>query len=128
MIAGIADSTVVVHLFRRNRAALAWVRQHRQIAIVSITWLELIDGAHSKKTQIDTLRVLNRFRVLMLTDEDQRWAMGQFLAYRLTSGVSLEDCLSASVAHRLQVPLYTHNIRDMLTMLDAALVVQPYEA
>jgi hypothetical protein len=36
------------------------------------------------------------------------------------------DCLMASVCHRLQVPLYTHNVRDMTILLGSALVVKPY--
>jgi predicted nucleic acid-binding protein len=40
--------------------------------------------------------------------------------------VSFKDCLIASVAHRLQVPLYTQNVKDFLVILPARLVIKPY--
>lgn len=44
---------------------------------------------------------------------------------RLSHGVTVNDCLIASVAHRLQIPLYTHNLKDM-TPLIGELAVKPY--
>jgi predicted nucleic acid-binding protein len=38
----------------------------------------------------------------------------------------MNDCLIASVAQRLQVPLYTHNLKDMHVLLSTSLVVKPY--
>jgi predicted nucleic acid-binding protein len=56
---------------------------------------------------------------------DQDWAMEQMERYRLSHGVGVNDCLIASVAYRLQVPLYTHNLKDMTPML-GKLAVKPY--
>lgn len=39
--------------------------------------------------------------------------------------LGMDDCLIASVAHRLQVPLYTHNLKDM-TPLIGELALKPY--
>jgi hypothetical protein len=38
----------------------------------------------------------------------------------------MNDCLIASVVHRLQVPVYTHNLKDMRVLLNEALVIKPY--
>jgi predicted nucleic acid-binding protein len=61
-----------------------------------------------------------------LTRADMDWAMQQLERYRLSHGVEMNDCLIASVAHRLQVPLYTHNLRDMRVLLKETLVIKPY--
>jgi predicted nucleic acid-binding protein len=45
--------------------------------------------------------------------------------YRLSHGVATGDCFIASVAYRLQVPLYTHNLKDMTPMI-GNLAVKPY--
>jgi predicted nucleic acid-binding protein len=37
----------------------------------------------------------------------------------------MKDCLIASVAYRLQVPLYTHNLKDMTPMI-GSLAIKPY--
>ncbi len=45
---------------------------------------------------------------------------------RLSHGAAMNDCLIASVCHRLQVPLYTHNLKDMRILIGAELAVKPY--
>jgi predicted nucleic acid-binding protein len=52
--------------------------------------------------------------------------MQQLERYRLSHGVGINDCLIASVAHRLQLPLYTHNLKDMRVLLGETLVIKPY--
>jgi hypothetical protein len=51
--------------------------------------------------------------------------MQQLERYRLSHGVEMNDCLIASVRHRLQVPLYTHNVKDMRVLLDEPLIRIP---
>jgi predicted nucleic acid-binding protein len=51
--------------------------------------------------------------------------MEQLEQLQFTHHVGKEDCLIASVAFRLQLPLYTHNVKDMAPML-GSLVIQPY--
>ena len=41
--------------------------------------------------------------------------MQQLEHYRLSDGVGIHDCLIASVCHRLQVPIYSHNLGMSLT-------------
>jgi hypothetical protein len=38
----------------------------------------------------------------------------------------MNDCLIASVVHRWQVSVYTHNLKDMRVLLDESLVIKPY--
>ncbi len=126
MTVGIVDTTVIVHYFRKNPNAQAWVNtQPAQLSLVSITWLEVMHGAGSKAKEAACKSILGRFEQLYLSQADQEWAMGQMERYRLSHGVSINDCLIASVAYRLQVPLYTHNIKDM-TPLIGKLAVKPY--
>ncbi len=53
------------------------------------------------------------------------WAMEQMQKYRLSRGIEMNDCLIASVCARLQIPIYTHNIKDMQKILPISLVIQP---
>lgn len=43
--------------------------------------------------------------------------MQQMENFRLTHGVTSQDCLIAAVAYRLQLPLYTHNLKDMVPLI-----------
>lgn len=126
MIAGIVDTTVLVHYFRKLPSAQEWIDSYQEsLAISPITWLEIMQGAGSKKKQEDAKRLLDRFELVFLTESDQRWAMQQLERFRLSVGSSINDCLIASAAFRLQRPLFTHNLKDLQPLL-GSLAVQPY--
>lgn len=126
MTIGIVDTTVIFHYFRKLPSAVAWVDNHpERLSFVSITWLEVMRGVTSKANQRDSKAILDRFDLVYLNMIDQDWAMRQLERLRLSHGVGMNDCLIASVAHRLDVPLYTHNLKDM-TPLIGALAQKPY--
>jgi predicted nucleic acid-binding protein len=51
--------------------------------------------------------------------------MEQLERFQFSHHLEMNDCLIAAVAFRLQLPLYTHNIRDM-TPIIGTLAVKPY--
>lgn len=126
MISGFIDTTVTIHLYRGDPNAVTWINTAENLAITSIVWLELIYGANGRRGQQECIKLLNQFTLVNLTTSDQQWAMQTLLLKRLSDGVAINDCLIASVCHRLQLPLYTHNTKHMLHLLDPALVIQPY--
>lgn len=127
MTIGLVDTTVLIHYFRKLPAARQWVdNQPARLTITPMTWLEKMRGAPGKAGQATCKMILARFDIEYCTQTDQAWAMAQMEQFRLSHGVSIGDCLIASVAHRLQVPLYTDNIKDMAVMLGSGLVIKPY--
>jgi predicted nucleic acid-binding protein len=126
MTVAVADTTVVVHLYRRYTPALTWYGSLSQpLGISSITWMEVMYGAGSKAKQAASKTLLSQFDLIHLTSVDQDWAMQQMEKYRLSHGVATNDCLIAAVAYRLQLSLYTHNLKDMSPMI-GHLAVKPY--
>lgn len=126
-VVGLADTTVIIHYFRKNPDARAWLAvQPVPLSITPIIWLEVMVGAPGKAGQIACKAILSQFDMEYLTHADMDWAMQQMERHRLQHGVGINDCLIASVCHRLQVPLYTHNVKDMQVLLDSALVIKPY--
>ena len=127
MTVGVVDSTVIVHLFRRDPIGTHLVRFP-----VSSTgrYAHHMDGNHvwrsRQSRQAKCKAILSEFDMEYLTRTDMDWAMQQLERYRLSHGVETNDCLMASVCHRLQVPLYTHNLKDMRVLLDEPLVMKPY--
>jgi predicted nucleic acid-binding protein len=127
MISGVVDSTVIVHLFRSVPEALLWYESLSQpFGVTPMTWLEIMYGASGKAGQRKCKAILNEFVMEYQTRSDMDWAMEQMEHYRLSNGVSINDCLIASVCYRLQVPLYTHNLKDMNVLLGTSLVIKPY--
>ncbi len=126
MTVGIVDTNILIELYRDLPAAKVWLTGQSDLAITSITWLEFLEGARGKAGQARCLAIIAPFDLLFMTKTDQQWAMRQILKYRLSHGVSLKDCLIASISHRLKVPLYTRNVKDFLPILGSELVIDPY--
>jgi predicted nucleic acid-binding protein len=118
MSVGIVDTTVLVHYFRQNPAAQSWMAaQPLPLSIVTISWMEVMSGARNKAHQVASRQLLDQFELLYLTPSDQHWALLQLERLQFSHHVDMNDCLIASVAHRLQIPLYTHNLKHMLPLL-----------
>ncbi|MFQ3647204.1 MAG: PIN domain-containing protein [Anaerolineae bacterium] len=126
MIHSIVDTTVVVHVLRRNPDARLWVStQPDRLAITSITWLEIMEGTTSKSNQGEAKRILSMFELLYLTSTDQQWAMQQLELLQFSHHIGMNDCLIAAVAKRFGAALYTHNLKDMTPLL-GELAIKPY--
>jgi predicted nucleic acid-binding protein len=126
MVASLVDSNVVVDILRNYPRAVAWIQaQSTAPAITPIVWMELISGAQNKGAQTDVLTVLSGFNIEYLTQADMDWAMQQMLAYRLSHSIGILDCLIASVNFRLQLPLYTSNLKHFAPLL-GSLAQKPY--
>lgn len=121
----ILDTTVVIHLLRRYKPALTWFNSPLVCGVTAATWLEVMEGTTSKANQAQAKYILSQFDTLYLTPSDQQWAMAQLEQFQFSHHISMNDCLIASVAHRLELPLYTHNLRDMAPLV-GSLAVKPY--
>lgn len=125
MTVAIVDSTLIVHLYRKYKPATAWFNTNQVFSITSVTWMEVMVGVPNKRAQVETLKLLNGFELLHLATTDQDWAMQQIERLRFSHSIGMNHAMIASAAYRLQVPLYTHNLKD-LTSLVGALAIKPY--
>jgi predicted nucleic acid-binding protein len=125
MTLAMVDTTVIVHLWRRYPPATAWFNINQVFSIASVSWMEVMVGVPNKRVQAETLKLLSGFELLYLVQSDQDWAMQQIERLRFSHSLGLNDALIASVAYRLQVPLYTHNLKDITPMI-GSLAVKPY--
>jgi predicted nucleic acid-binding protein len=83
MSAAIVDTSIIIHLFRKNKAAHAWFAGLNDLhKVTSITWLEVIYGAPGKLGQKDSKAILDKFDLIRLNDADQDWAMEQMMLHR----------------------------------------------
>lgn len=121
----ILDTTVIIHLLRRYKPALAWFNNPQIYGVTTTTCLEVLAGSISKIHQAEAENILDQFELLYCTASDQAWAIQQVKRFQFRHHIGANDCLIAAVAYRLQVPLYTHNLKDM-TPLIGALAIQPY--
>jgi len=87
--------------------------------------MEIVQGAPDKSKQQHAVKFLKQFHMAQTMNTDIEWAMQQLQTYHLSHNVGIMDCLIAAPAHRLQIPLLTHNVKHFSPML-GSLVQQPY--
>jgi predicted nucleic acid-binding protein len=88
-------------------------------------WLEVIEGARDSTGLRLALELLNEFGLVEFTVSDFDWATQQLIRYRLSHNVDAFDCLIAAPSYRLQLPLYTRNVKHLAPLL-GVLAQQPY--
>jgi predicted nucleic acid-binding protein len=125
-LSGMIDTTVLVHLYRGSTSAAAWLRTQSELGVSSVTQLEFIYGARGKNGLLTATKLLNAFTLVCLTDADQMWAIDRMKRLRLSLGIEINDTLIASACNRLQIPIFTHNVKDMRKLLPTSLVIEPY--
>jgi len=124
---GFVDTSVVIDIYRGYTPAVTWLRVNRALAlaITPTVWMEAVEGVQDNAHQRKIMRLLVQFPILYPTRIDIDWAMAQLQSLRLSHGVGMNDCLIAASAHRLQLPLFTRNLKHMAHLL-GALAQKPY--
>lgn len=125
MVTALLDTAIVVDVLRRYPPAVAWLGQQGQLGISTVVWLEIIEGASDRQAEQNALLLLRRFERVEMTTEDMDWAIRQLLRLHLSHGVDAMDCLIASVSQRMEIPLYTRNLKHFAPLV-GDLARQPY--
>lgn len=121
------DTSILIDLARKFPPALAWFvnQQNSVFGVSTMAYMEMMTGDENKIAQRRTRVFLERFDLIYLEYDDQRWAVEQLALYRLSHNVGLLDCLIAAPAARLNLPLYAANLRHFAPLLND-LVQKPY--
>lgn len=125
MVDALLDTAILVDILRNHPPATDWLARNEQFGVTPMVWLEIIDGAQNRAAEKRAVELLRRFGRVDLLPEDFTWAIEQALRRHLSHGVGMMDCLIAAVSHRLQLPLYTRNLRHFTPML-GDIARQPY--
>lgn len=126
MITACLDATVMIDLLRLHLPASRWLRQQNQsFGMTPVTGMECVRGGNNKVERQRAARLMQQFDMTYLTDADMDWAMGKFLVYGLSHGIGVADCLIASASARLNMPLFTHNLKHLRPIL-GQLAIKPY--
>lgn len=121
------DTAVLTDLLENYEPSIEWQKSRGAIifAICPTIWMEVMSQATSLSAQQSAGKFLTQFEMIYPTEDDMKWAMRQLVSLRVIHGVTERDCMIASVCHRLQLPLYTRDLRA-LTPLIPDLIRQPY--
>jgi predicted nucleic acid-binding protein len=125
MVAALLDTNILVDVLRKYEPAEQWLRSQRDLAVSHVIWLELMEGSTHKDEQRRAITLLNDFALVEFTTSDLAWATQQLIKHRLSHSVDAFDCLIAAPSYRLQLPLYTRNLKHFAPLL-GDLAQQPY--
>lgn len=125
MVKALIDTNVVVDLLRKYLPAENWLAGQRDLGVSRVVWLEILEGVENKYERQRALRLLNDFELVELAAGDFDWATQQLIRYRLSHNVDAFDCLIAAPGYRLQLPLYTRNLKHFVPLL-GMLAQAPY--
>jgi predicted nucleic acid-binding protein len=122
---GILDTAVVVDILRSFPPALHWLETQERLGVAPIVWLEILEGAADSTAQKRAVQLLRRFERVDLLPEDFDWAIERALRFKLSHNVDMIDCLIASTAGRLGLPLLTRNLKHFVPLI-GPLAKAPY--
>lgn len=117
MVTALIDSSILIDVLRGYEPAMVWLSRQPRLGVTHIVWLELLEGAPNKSKQRQALQLLRRFEVVPLTETDMQWAINHLIQYGLSHNIDAFDCLIGSVNARLQIPLYTRNLKHFKPIL-----------
>lgn len=119
------DTSIVVDLLREYQPADQWLKTQGQLGVTRAVWIEVLEGAPNRQKQEKAVKLLKGFELVELTVDDMIWATHALIKHSLKDGVDGYDCMIASVSFRLQLSLYTHNMKHFIPLL-GSLAVKPY--
>ena len=125
MVSALLDTSVVVDLLRKHPPALTWLKGQSSLSLSAIVWLEVLEGVQNRRARALAVRTLKDFERVDPIKADFDWAVARILQFRLSHGVDAFDCLIASASYRLQLPLYTSNLKHFAPLL-GDLAQEPY--
>ncbi len=121
----LVDTSIVVDLFRQYAPALNWLETQGQLGVARPVWIEILEGVPNRTKQQAAIKLLKRFALVELTTEDVVHATQLLISYKLAYNIDGYDCMIAAVTHRLQLPLYTRNMKHFAPLV-GALAIKPY--
>jgi predicted nucleic acid-binding protein len=125
MVSLLLDTTVIVDILRGYAPARQWIMAQQHIGVPAMVWVEILQGGQDKVAQARALKILQDFERVELITADVNWAIQQLTVFRLSHNVGGLDCLIAAPAYRLQLPLYTRNLKHFTPLL-GSLAQKPY--
>jgi predicted nucleic acid-binding protein len=124
-VTGLIDTAILVDLLRAFPMAATWLSTQDRLGVSPVVWLEILEGAENARAQSRAVELLRHFDRIEVLPMDFDWAIQQALRFRLSHSVDMMDCLIASTAQRLGVPLFTPNLKHFKPMI-GDLAQKPY--
>ncbi|HET7179493.1 MAG TPA: type II toxin-antitoxin system VapC family toxin [Chryseosolibacter sp.] len=115
----ICDTDVIIDYFdtRQSRHNLTKRILEEKIGLdnmmlSAISRMELMAGATTKRELVTLNKRLARFDTILIDPAITELSLSLLQTYKLSHGLALPDSLIAASAIKMELPLFTYNIRD----------------
>lgn len=115
----ICDTDVIIDYFdtRQSRHNLTKRILEEKIGLdnmmlSAISRMELMAGATTKRELVTLNKRLARFDTILIDPAITELSLSLLQPYKLSHGLALPDSLIAASAIKMELPLFTYNIRD----------------
>ncbi len=121
------DTDVLIDCLRGTAAAQDWLRNHAADAfdVPGIVAMELVAGCRDQTDLRRTQAFLSSFNILWPDAADFAQAYDLMIAHRLTTALSIPDCLIAATALQRSARLFTFNSRHF-SVISGLDIHEPY--
>jgi hypothetical protein len=126
-LSGLLDTNILIGVARANPLTVEWLQSqaNARFGVPVLVFMEFVGGSRDATEQKRMLNILQPYPIIHLTASDSAWAQAQHTRYNLSHNVGIIDTLIASAAHRLEVPIYTLNLKHF-TPLPGVKAIKPY--
>ena len=126
-MSALIDTDVLIDILRGTPVAQAWLARSAATAfqIPGVVAMELVMGCRNQAELRRVQQFLGAFSVAWTEAAEFARAYDLLVAYRLTSGLSIPDCLVAAMALTRSATLYTFNMRHF-RVITGLNVQEPY--
>lgn len=126
VVDALLDTSILIDLLRNHPKAIAWFSVAGNYGVTYPVWVEILEGARDHKAMESGIGLLQRFLLIPLTKEDHERSLLYLRKYWLSHRVDGNDCVIAAATERLDIPLYTRNLRYS-RLLIPELAENPYQ-
>jgi predicted nucleic acid-binding protein len=114
------DTDILIWVFRGNKKAAGIIEKEEERLISIVTYMELLQGAKSKKEQINEKRFLTDFgfQIIPLIENIGLRASIYMEEYSLKTDMCMGDALIAATAVETQLTLCTSNQKHYKAITD----------
>ncbi|NLO19456.1 MAG: type II toxin-antitoxin system VapC family toxin [Ignavibacteria bacterium] len=110
----ICDTNVIINWLKSEPATISSLHQigSENIALTSISFMEILQGARNKNELYYLLKTIKRFKVLRFTEAASMKSAILIEKFVLSHGLQIADAIIAAIAIDYGLPLFTLNIKD----------------
>ena len=122
------DTDVLVDCLRGLREAQIWLQSKtgEKFVVPGVVAMELLMGCQNQSDLTRTQTFLSSFYVAWPEAHEFAHAYNLLAAHRLSSGLSIPDCLVAAMALERSLSLYTFNVKHY-RVVSGLNVQEPYQ-